>query len=192
MFDNIRADIEATYRKYKHYSFLKRVAFLIMTQELYPVLLFRFGYWVNKRCRIPLLRGFLRGFSIISLKICHIVLQVDIGFENEIGPGLRLEHFGLIGISGTLGKNCRILPHVFIGHVGAFKGGGGPTIGDNVFIGGGAKVLGEIKIGNNVIIGANAVVLKDIPDNAVVAGVPGKVVKIMNDNEVADYLARFR
>ena len=54
---------------------------------------------------------------------------------------------------------------------------GTPVIGNNVFIGAGACVLGGIKIGNNVSIGANAVVLDDIPDNSVVVGIPGKVVK---------------
>ena len=53
-------------------------------------------------------------------------------------------------------------------------------IGDNVYIGVGAKVLGNIRIGNNVKIGANAVVIKDVPDNATVVGVPARVVKINN------------
>ena len=53
---------------------------------------------------------------------------------------------------------------------------GSPIIGDNVYIATGAKIIGAIKIGNNVAIGANCVVTKDIPDNAVVVGVPGKVI----------------
>ncbi len=59
---------------------------------------------------------------------------------------------------------------------GERNGKGGPTIGDNVVIGAGACILGEIKIGNNVNIGANAVVLTDIPDNCTVVGVPGKII----------------
>ena len=55
---------------------------------------------------------------------------------------------------------------------------GGCSIGDNVLIGAGACILGNVKIGNNVRIGANAIVLNDIPDNAVVVGVPGKIVRL--------------
>lgn len=63
--------------------------------------------------------------------------------------------------------------------IGSSRGGnrsGYPIIGSNVFIGCGAKVLGNVCIGNNVIIGANAVVTKDIPDNAVVGGVPARII----------------
>ena len=58
-----------------------------------------------------------------------------------------------------------------------------PTLGDNVTVGAGAKVLGHIKIGNNVTIGANAVVTKDVPDNAVVVGNPGKIIKYKEENK---------
>ena len=60
----------------------------------------------------------------------------------------------------------------------ANRGGnkGYPTIGDNVYIGPGAKIVGAVKVGNNVAIGANCVVTKDVPDNAVVVGVPGKII----------------
>ncbi len=58
-----------------------------------------------------------------------------------------------------------------------------PTLGDNVTVGAGAKVLGPIKIGNNVTIGANAVVTKDMPDNAVVVGNPGKIIKYKEENQ---------
>lgn len=65
--------------------------------------------------------------------------------------------------------------------IGSQRGGrkgGIPTIGDNVVVCAGAKVIGNIKIGNNVMIGANAVVVDDVPDNAVVAGVPAKIINM--------------
>ncbi|MFC2064935.1 serine O-acetyltransferase [Chloroflexota bacterium] len=55
---------------------------------------------------------------------------------------------------------------------------GYPVIGDNVYIGPGAKIIGKVHVGNNVAIGANCVVTKDVPDNAVVAGVPGRVISM--------------
>lgn len=70
----------------------------------------------------------------------------------------------------TIGKNCTIMQHVTIGSNTITKGnkGGAPIIKDNVFIGAGAKVIGNITIGNNVKIGAGCIVVTDIPDNAVV------------------------
>lgn len=66
---------------------------------------------------------------------------------------------------------------VTLGGTGKEKGKRHPTIGNNVFIGSGAKILGNIKIGNNVKIGANAVILKNVEDNTTVVGVPGKTVR---------------
>lgn len=99
---------------------------------------------------------------------------------NACGPGLQIWHYGYIIINQSthIGKNLTIYPGVEIGH--KIPGGGCPKIGNNVFIGAGAKVFGNIKIGNNVTIASNAVVLKDIPDNAVVGGVPAKIIKFKN------------
>ena len=73
--------------------------------------------------------------------------------------------------------------------IGSYRGsikGGSPSIGDNGVICAGAKVIGNIKLGNNVMVGANAVVVKDIPDNAVVAGVPARIIN-MNGIERTSY-----
>ena len=72
---------------------------------------------------------------------------------------------------------------VTLGGTGNEKGKRHPTVGNNVFIGSGAKLLGNITIGDNVKIGANAVILKDIPSNVTVVGVPGKIVKVSSNEE---------
>lgn len=77
--------------------------------------------------------------------------------------------------SSKIGKNCTIFQQVTIG-IKAYDGSKGPIIGDNVFIGAGAKIIGPIKIGNNVKIGANAVVCEDIPDNATVVSEKSRVI----------------
>jgi len=74
---------------------------------------------------------------------------------------------------------------VTLGGTGKNKGKRHPTVGNNVIIGSGAKVLGPINLGDNVKIGANAVVLKDIPANCTAVGIPAKVVKC-NNNEVIE------
>ena len=91
-------------------------------------------------------------------------------------------HFGGIVLNGSasLGKN------VTLG--GAHLGGLAPKVGDNVVICTGAKLIGNITIGNNVIIGAGAVVVKDVPDNAVVGGVPAKILSMDGMNKVRSWI----
>jgi len=84
-----------------------------------------------------------------------------------------------------IGKNCNISHGVTVGQMNRGGRKGTPTIGDNVYIGPGARVIGQIRIGNNVAIGANTVVTKDVPDNAVLVGAPGRVISL---NDSTDYV----
>ena len=104
-----------------------------------------------------------------------ILLGISIPRGAQIGPGLRIYHFGTIVINpkAVIGKNFSIHHGCTIGVRNSYFDQ--MTIGDNVTMGAGAKVLGSIKIGNNVTIGANAVVLTDVPDNSVAVGIPAKI-----------------
>lgn len=98
----------------------------------------------------------------------------------KIGEGLRIIHgMGIIiGIEAIIGKNAYLYNHITIGYKGVHdEGTGQAKIGDNVRIGAGARILGNISIGHNVTIGANAVVTKSLPDNVVAAGIPAKIIK---------------
>lgn len=101
---------------------------------------------------------------------------------NCVGPGLHLVHRGFRRLGENeymhIGKHCTCLPNVLLGKKNPNVEEKVFWIGDNCYIGTGATILGPIKIGNNVIIAAGAVVIHNVPDNAVVAGVPAKVVKI--------------
>lgn len=96
-----------------------------------------------------------------------------------IGKGLFIDHgMGVvIGETAVIGDNCLIYQGATLGGTGKDKGKRHPTLGDNVLVGAGAKVLGPFKVGNNVKIAANAVVLNAIPDNCTAVGVPARVVK---------------
>jgi serine O-acetyltransferase len=99
-------------------------------------------------------------------------------FLAEIGAGLHIGHTGGIVVSqyAKIGKNCNLSHQGTIGIKNRGKHKGAPEIGDNVYIGPGAKVIGGIKVGNFVAIGANAVVTSDVPDHAVVVGMPARVI----------------
>ena len=105
-------------------------------------------------------------------------LSYKLGFYipiNVFDAGLYIPHFGSIVVhpNSRIGKNCILHANVVIGQ----HNGGTPTIGNNVFIGPGAKIFGEIYIADNTWIGANSVVNKDINElNTIVAGIPAKIV----------------
>jgi serine O-acetyltransferase len=103
-----------------------------------------------------------------------------IGRNADFGPGFVLMHPVGVVINGGVkgGKNIVIESGVVIGAAHNGLPLELPVLGDNVFIGAGAKVLGGIRVGNNVKIGANAVVVHDVPDGATVVGIPAKVIKI--------------
>lgn len=95
-----------------------------------------------------------------------------------IGKGTILGYWGLgtvIHSNSIVGRNCKIAQGVTIGR--NFGDTNVPVIGDDVYIGAGSKVFGEITIGNNVIIGANSVVNKSVPDNCTVAGNPFRILR---------------
>lgn len=96
-----------------------------------------------------------------------------------IGKNLFIDHGTgvVIGETAVIGDNVTMFHGVTLGGTGKEKGKRHPTIGNNVFIGCGAKILGNITIGDNVKVGANAVILKDVEANTTVVGVPGVIVK---------------
>lgn len=109
---------------------------------------------------------------------------ISIPFITNIGKGFYIGHFGTIVInpSTIIGCNVNISQGVTIGATNRGEHAGVATIGDSVYIGPGAKIIGAIRIGNNVAIGANAVVTHDVPDNAVVAGVPARIISMNGAN----------
>lgn len=96
----------------------------------------------------------------------------------QIGQGVFIDHgMGVvIGETAIIGDYCLIYQGVTLGGTGKETGKRHPTLGENVVIGGGAKVLGNIQIGNDVRIGAGSVVLRDVPSNCTVVGIPGRVI----------------
>lgn len=131
---------------------------------------YRIEKWLFKY-KIPLLPRIIKLFIFL-------IYNSSIPYQCKIGKGTRFSYGGIaivIHKRTVIGENCIIGSGVTFGGRSGIKEV--PTIGDNVYVASGAKIIGNVNIGNNVTIGANSVIINDIPENAVVVGVPGKIIK---------------
>jgi serine O-acetyltransferase len=175
------------FREYKYliYSDLYRITGAIKTTNLIWYVLmggsFKYNFWM-RTCLYTrsntLLKYSIYPVARVFLHRLTYKLGISISPKTKIGSGFYIGHFGGIIVSdeSVIGKNCNISQGVTLGKGNRGKNKGYPILGDNIYIGPGAKIVGAVKIGNNVAIGANCVVTKDIPDNSVVVGIPGKVI----------------
>jgi len=136
-------------------------------------------------------KSFFCRMHLFFLEVINHQLGVRLGLsipKNVFGAGLCIVHYGTIVVSpkAKVGENCRIHPSTCIGEYN-----GAPTLGNNVYIGPGAKLFGDIIVGNNVAIGANSVVNKNIPDNVTVGGIPSKIISNKNSVENGVYPENF-
>lgn len=167
--------------------------------------LYRYG-------RLTGIKGFIKGWSLPGFRYMFLIRKIskhkkytvpglffriikrlfaykeyNISPDAEIDEGFYLYHRGTVYIGPVkIGKNCCVSHNVTIGR--AYKNGqiGRPTIGDNVWIGPGAVLVGKINIGNNVFIAPNSVVNTDVPDNAMVAGFPARY--IIKEDPIGDWV----
>jgi len=154
---------------------------IILTYSgIQAVLNHRIAHWLYKH-KVPF---FPRAISQIS----RFYTGIEIHPGAEIGKKLFIDHgMGVvIGETTIVGNGVTIYQGVTLGGTGKERGKRHPTIGNNVVISAGAKVLGSITIGNNVIIGAGAVVINAVPDDCTVVGVPGRIVKIKGEKVLSD------
>ena len=145
------------------------------SQGFWVMVVYRFGRW-RYGIRPVILRKPLSLIYKLAYKLVQILTGIEFPCEVVVGRNFVIDHFGGIVISGyaCFGDDCRIRNGVVVGLRNVDKPCA-PQIGNNVDIGAGAKVLGDIRIGNNVVIGANAVVLCDVPDNHMAVGVPARI-----------------
>jgi len=112
-------------------------------------------------------------------QLARFFTGIEIHPGARIGEGLFIDHgMGVVvGETAIIGDNVLLYQGVTLGGTGKERGKRHPTIGNNVVVGAGAKILGNITIGDNSYIGSNAVVIKDVPPNSTVVGVPGRITK---------------
>ena len=148
-------------------TLLKTLKLLWAYPPLQAMLLFRAGQWCRRK-HIPAIPGMCQ--RLITL---FYGLEITIGAD--IGGGLYIPHpVGMVIAPERIGEYCSIISSVTIGMRNEWKF---PRIGSHVFIGAGARVLGDVEIGDGAQIGANAVVIHDIPAGATAVGIPAKVVR---------------
>lgn len=158
---------------------------IILTYSgVHAVINHRVAHWLHKH-KVPFIPRWISQYS-------RFFTGIEIHPGAKIGSGFFIDHgMGVvIGETSEIGNNVTIYQGVTLGGTGKVKGKRHPTIGNDVVISAGAKVLGSIEIGNNVIIGAGAVVVKSVPDNCTVVGVPGRIVKIGGEKVLSDEFHR--
>ena len=154
---------------------------IILTYSgVHAVLNHRIAHWLWQK-KVPF-------FPRVISQISKFYTGIEIHPGAQIGKKLFIDHgMGVvIGETTIIGDNVTIYQGVTLGGTGKERGKRHPTIGNNVVISAGAKVLGSITIGNNVIIGAGSVVIKPVPDNCTVVGVPGRIVKVKGEKVLSD------
>jgi len=174
MFENLRSDIDRWREEdveqgwWTGYTWTRTIRYLLILPMI-PVIIYRFEHWVYRRVHIPVLRQALQLSGTLLRRFSGIWTGVFIHPRAEIGPGFEIHtYYGVfIGIT-KIGKHCTV-------GTGVLVTCGVRSIGDNVYIGAGAKLVGDVKIGNNVVIMPNSLVITDVADNITIVGVPARI-----------------
>ncbi|MFO1459240.1 MAG: serine acetyltransferase [Verrucomicrobiota bacterium] len=166
MFEILRADVRRNLQDYAPRGFLHRAALCLTLNSIHAVALIRLQSWCAAH-RLP---------TIVPAKLLFWFFGIEVSRHAVIGPGLRLPHpMGLIiAPQVVIGKDCDLYADVRL--VLAHGAKQGPQIGDHVFLGDGAKVVGNVRVGDHAVIGVSSVVTRDIPSNATAVGIPARVV----------------
>ncbi|WP_427340412.1 serine O-acetyltransferase [Caloranaerobacter sp. DY30410] len=177
MFRTLREDIKAIFERDPAVKSLLEV--ILCYPGLHAIIIYRIAHWFYKR-----------KLFLIARLLSHIgrfLTGIEIHPGAKIGKGIFIDHgMGVvIGETAEIGDNVTIYQGATLGGTGKEKGKRHPTIGNNVVISSGAKVLGPFKVGDNSKIGAGAVVLKEVPPNCTVVGIPGRIV-VKDNKKVSD------
>ncbi len=153
---------------------------ILLYAGLHAIIAYRISHLLFK-AKVPILPRAMSQFA-------RFLTGIEIHPGAQIGKGLFIDHGTgvVVGETSIIGDNVTLFQGVTLGGTGKEKGKRHPTLGNNIVVGAGAKVLGNITIGDNSYIGANAVILRDVPNNATVVGVPGHVTK--QDGKKLDFM----
>ncbi|MFA5659723.1 MAG: serine O-acetyltransferase EpsC [Oscillospiraceae bacterium] len=168
MFEKIKEDIQLI--KERDPAAINTLEIILTYSGLHALIGYRISHWFHKNKYFTIAR-------IIS-QFSRFMTGIEIHPGAKIGRGLFIDHgMGVvIGETAEIGDNCLIYQGVTLGGTGKETGKRHPTLGNNVMVGAGARVLGPFKVGDNVKIAANAVVLEAVPENSTAVGVPARII----------------
>lgn len=182
-------DIRHDYLRYKISNNAGFFRVVFFTQGFWAVFTYRLNNAVYRNVRVPGLRQLLLAWFSFNRKLIEVTTGILLPGTCEIGPGLYIGHFGPVILNSevSMGANCNLSQGVTLGgkDTGQYKGV--PRIGDRVYIGPNAVVIGRIDIGDDAAIGAGAVVTKPVPARAVAAGNPARVISYRGSFESVNY-----
>jgi len=176
LYELIRSDLRAKAQWSYGNASPRSLAKTLLTDGTAAMLWYRLMQWAGK--------WRLRPLEMIFNKLNAVCCNCIIGRGAEFGPGFVLIHSTGVVINGQVRGGS----HVYLEHqvtIGAERGMS-PRLGDNVFVGAGAKIVGPVTIGRNCRIGANAVVVHDIPSGSTAVGIPAKVVRSLEEGHFSD------
>lgn len=150
---------------------------LWLNPAVWSIAAYRLGNWAYVGRPPAILRLPLKLISYLFTMFCIVFMEMDIDPQADIGGGLYIGHIGGVHINpgAVMGRNCDLTHRITIG-ASAMGRQGVPILGDNVYIGTGATLVGKIKIGSGAKIAANTLVMTNVPEGATVMGVPGRIV----------------
>ena len=150
---------------------------LWLNPAVWAITIYRLGNWLYTANPFLLVRIPLKVVYFFAHMFSEVVMEMCLDPLATIGGGLYISHIGGVHINpqAIIGNNCDITHRVTIG-ASALGRQGAPVIGNGVYIGTGATLVGKIKIGNGAKIAANTLVITNVPDGATVMGVPGRII----------------
>ncbi|MCD8094821.1 MAG: serine O-acetyltransferase [Ruminococcus sp.] len=168
--DDIKTDIESI--KQRDPAASSGLEIILTYSGIHAVILHRIAHWFYERKMIVIAR-------IIS-QVSRFFTGIEIHPGAKIGKGLLIDHGSgvVIGETAEIGDYCLLYQGCTLGGTGKDHGKRHPTLGNNVMVGCGAKILGPFKVGDGAKIAANAVVLKEVPPNSTAVGVPARIVRV--------------
>lgn len=174
-------------KKYEEYSSKHWIVLMLTQQGLWAIFIYRISNSIYKSTMPNLFKKILLMFSVFFQKMIEVLTGISIPYSAAIGERFYIGHFGgiVINSDAKIGQNCNISQGVTIGVSGISKKRGVPSIGNNVYIGANATIVGKIFVGDNVLIGANSLVNKNVQSNCTVLGVPA--IKI-SDKDSSHYI----
>lgn len=174
-------------KRYKSYSTTSVFVLLCTQQGLWALFVYRFFNAIYKSHLPKIIKRSLLFLSVVPQKIIEILTGITLPYSSNIGEGLYIGHHSgiIINANATIGKGCNISQGVTVGVSGRGEHRGVPIIGDEVYIGVNAVIVGNITIGHRSVVGANSLVTKDVPEGVTVVGVPAKIV---SQKDSKDYI----